>query len=741
MNVKKNMNNLYILIGGDFNRHRFGSISECFLDIETHELGHTCGRAELDKLATNLPPLKTSVRQPFSNDSGSRTSDHAVIYVRTLLKNKIVAKKRTIEYKKFTEEGSEEFGKKLLAVDWVKQFEGDQDPTELVEKMNNILGSITNSCFKTCKKTVKETDAPWISNNFKKELRRRRSIYNKQERSNEWKNQKKITDKILREDKTKYYDRVKSKLTEKGARQLPYRAIKDLKGGERPQPWDVRDIHPDLDDQQTADCLADFFNAILDEFRPLAHSDVPRSWDKAYELLQPYQVSKRLKEAKKPKSMVNGDLFPQLVEKYCDILAIPLTKIFNMIMWTYHWPSQWKLETVTVIPKNNAATSYEECRNLSCTPLFSKILETYMMERISSEVKIDPKQYGGIKGCGTEHFLIQSWNNILNGLEDNRGSVNLITIDFSKAFNRMSHQECIQAFFRKGASNQTLNLIAAFLSGRRMAVKINQKYSSQRAIKGGSPQGCVSANALFCATIENLQDGNLDFESDLYNDAHLAGMSDDLSVYAGGTILEDVPPFEHNGTDMGLVSPFSISYSSPIAPPDEFAPKIFSSPASPRINYPSHITDYSSLSFTLNNSSPQQRHQAGLGIWNRLFDSTSSESILNNNTIRNEIAGVPVGWREDEGWNIKYIDDGLSGETICKTNAVCHITQRKERKLLYAKKSEIYLKTTTKNAEKIGMRINANKTKMLCITVAKNSMINSFINLPDRTQILYGGKA
>ena len=132
-------------------------------------------------------------------------------------------------------------------------------------------------------------------------------------------------------------------------------------------------------------------------------------------------MSKRLKEAKKPKSKVSGDLFPQLVEKFCDLLAIPLTKIFNLIMWTYHWPSQWKLETVTVIPKNNAAASYEECRNLSCTPLFSKICETYMMERINSEVKIDPKQYGGLKECGVEHLLTQSWDNILNGLEDNRG--------------------------------------------------------------------------------------------------------------------------------------------------------------------------------------------------------------------------------------------------------------------------------------------------------------------------------
>ena len=83
----------------------------------------------------------------------------------------------------------------------------------------------------------------------------------------------------------------------------------------------------------------------------------------------------------------------------------------------------------------------------------------------------------------------------------------------------------------------------------------------------------------------------------------------------------------------------------------------------------------------------------------------------------------------------KYIDDGLFGEQVCNLNAACHITQSKVQKFLHARKSEEYLKLTAQNASKIGMQINAAKTKMICITVAKNSMVNSFINLPDNSQI------
>ena len=283
--------------------------------------------------------------------------------------------------------------------------------------------------------------------------------------------------------------------------------------------------------------------------------DVPLTWDKHYPFLLPYEVRKRLKDYKKPKSMTAGDIFPQLVTAFSDLIAVPLTKIFNLILWTYHWPIQWKLETVTIIPKNSNASSYAECRNLSCTPLFSKVCESYMMDRITSEVRIDTEQYGGVKKCGVEHLLLKSWDNILNGLEDNHGSVNLISIDYAKAFNRMSHQACLKAFYKKGASNQSLNLIAAFLSNRRMSVKINSSYSSQRKKNGGSPQGSVSANALFCGTIEFLQEGSLE---ETANEADLAVEQDhpnSYSYFAGALILEDIP-FEEN---CGPASPLPIN--------------------------------------------------------------------------------------------------------------------------------------------------------------------------------------
>ena len=171
-----------------------------------------------------------------------------------------------------------------------------------------------------------------------------------------------------------------------------------------------------MTNSELATDLAAFFNKISKEFTPLRGDEIENDNTSSF-YLQPHEVSSRLQTFKKPKSMVSGNLFPQCVMTFCDLIAIPLTKIFNTIMAMKKWPNKRKKETMTIIPKSTTASSYGECRNCSCTPLFSKVMELFLMDKINSEVKIDLSQYGGVKKCGTEHFLTQAWDNILEGLE------------------------------------------------------------------------------------------------------------------------------------------------------------------------------------------------------------------------------------------------------------------------------------------------------------------------------------
>ena len=123
---------------------------------------------------------------------------------------------------------------------------------------------------------------------------------------------------------------------------------------------------------------------------------------------------------------------------------------------------------MTAIPKKTVPEGPNDLRNISCTMLPSKIYESYVLNWVQEEVKLKDNQYGGVRGCSTAHLLVDVWDQVARGLEDDRAAVVLTYIDYAKAFNRLLFQHCLGAFARLGASTPVIGLLANFLSNRVM---------------------------------------------------------------------------------------------------------------------------------------------------------------------------------------------------------------------------------------------------------------------------------
>ena len=203
--------------------------------------------------------------------------------------------------------------------------------------------------------------------------------------------------------------------------------------------------------------------------------------------------------------MVEGDIFPDLVTSLAGPLSHPLANIFNDCLTNAYWPRNWKMESVTIIPKISKPESFNNLRNISCTPLFSKTLEFFVLDRLKSEACPAENQYGGIKGSSTSHYLVRAWNAILEALDSGNCAVNLISVDFTKAFNTMSHTACLQKLYDHTASHQSMNMIHAFLSGRKMKIKTKKGFSTTRSLPGGSPQGTLLGNFLYIMTMDDIE--------------------------------------------------------------------------------------------------------------------------------------------------------------------------------------------------------------------------------------------
>ena len=74
---------------------------------------------------------------------------------------------------------------------------------------------------------------------------------------------------------------------------------------------------------------------------------------------------------------------------------------------------------------------------------------------------------------------------------DNRSKVRLVQLDFSAAFDRVSHDGILHKLKNRGVGGPMLSIIEQFLRNRSQRVKVDGSYSDYVNVVSGVPQGSV----------------------------------------------------------------------------------------------------------------------------------------------------------------------------------------------------------------------------------------------------------
>ena len=220
--------------------------------------------------------------------------------------------------------------------------------------------------------------------------------------------------------------------------------------------------------------------------------------------IEEYEVHDRIRKAKKPKSGVPGDLPRTLVQEFSPELSAPLSKIYNRIADTGEWPSPWKLEHGIPLQKINNPENEDDLRVISLTSFYSKVYEKFVMEWLLDHIGhlIDWHQYGGQKGNGVAHYLIDFINFVQYNQDlKNIHAVLAVAIDFSEAFNRQNHNILITLLSDLGVPGWLLRLVVGFLENRELIVKYKGETSEKVKLPGGGPQGTILGMFLFLVLI------------------------------------------------------------------------------------------------------------------------------------------------------------------------------------------------------------------------------------------------
>ena len=401
------------------------------------------------------------------------------------------------------------FGRWCCSREWFSDAESKNSASALASSFTNELNSAVDRLFPSKVIRIHNSDKPWMTPALKKLIYQRQKAFHSGN-LDLWRHYRLKVRNDIGVKKRAYYTNKVQHLKSSDSRKW-WDCVNQMSGKKRSATNNIKIVKngTTLSGKDLAQSLNTYFLSVSNDLSPLnplllpAYLPAPRPVPKIF----PDEVCTKMLNTKVFKSSGPDNIPNRIIKDFAYELAEPVCHIFNTSLSTGEFPNIWKDALITPIPKTPSVSCEEELRPISLTASLSKILEDFVVNWMVDDVKhkINPQQFGCLKGTSTTFCLIDMINNWLRTLDDKSSYLRIVFLDFSKAFDRIDHNILVPKLLALGVRLSLIPWICSFLSNRRQSVKIDNFQSDWGINNAGVPQGTKLGPILFIIMINDLE--------------------------------------------------------------------------------------------------------------------------------------------------------------------------------------------------------------------------------------------